>query len=125
MPFFCPKKEEKTRCLWAPSSSLTQRYNISRRNPNPVNISQHSINSQFAANCSRRGSRCIILRGNLEFLISQFLITDYTDLSDTCLLGFIMDFTNMVSMARQVPLVARSMVGLIYNKACAYLYNKA
>ena len=42
MPFFCPKKEEKTRCLWALSSSLIQRYNIFRRNPNRFNISQYS-----------------------------------------------------------------------------------
>ena len=55
-PFFCPKKEEKTRCLWAPSSSLTQRYKIFRRNPNCFNISQHSsiVNLQrFAADGDR------------------------------------------------------------------------
>ena len=63
MPFFWPKKEEKTRCLWAFSSSLVQRYNIFRRNPNRVNSSQHFINSPFAAICSRRGLACCILRG--------------------------------------------------------------
>ena len=55
-PFFCPKKEEKTRCLWAPSSSLTQRYKIFRRNPNRFNISQRSsgVNLQrFAADGGR------------------------------------------------------------------------
>ena len=63
MPFFRPKKEEKTRLFRALSSSLVQRYNIFRRNPNRVNTSQHSINHPFAAICSRRGLARIILRG--------------------------------------------------------------
>ena len=44
MPFFGAKKEEKTLYLWALSSSLVQRYNIFRQNPNRVNISQQSPN---------------------------------------------------------------------------------
>ena len=64
-PFFGPKKEEKTRLFRALSSSLIQIYNIFRRNPNRLNISQHSLRLQFAAICSRRGLACVILRGAL------------------------------------------------------------
>ena len=66
MPFFSPKKEEKTRLFRALSSLLVQRYNIFRRNPNRVNTSQHSLRPQFAAICSRRGLRGVILRGAHE-----------------------------------------------------------
>ena len=68
-PFFWPKKEEKTRLFRALSSSLVQRYNIFRRNPNCVNTSQHSINRPFAAICSRRGLACVILRGGSSLQI--------------------------------------------------------
>ena len=66
MPFFGAKKEEKTRLFRAISSSLVQRYNIFRRNPNCVNTSQHFLRLQFAAICSRRGLACVILRGALS-----------------------------------------------------------
>ena len=99
MPFFGPKKEEKTRLFRALSSSLVQRYNIFRRNPNYVNISQQSINSPFAAICSRRGLRCCILRagilgglggiGQLDILqIAQRIEWNYLHLSFG-LLGFL------------------------------------
>ena len=65
IPFFRPKKEEKTRLFRALSSLLVQIYNIFRRNPNRLNISQHSLRLQFAAICSRRGLACVILRGAL------------------------------------------------------------
>ena len=61
-PFLGPKKEEKTRLFRALSSSLVQRYNIFRRNPNCINISQQSTDCSFAAICSRRGLACVILR---------------------------------------------------------------
>ena len=57
IPFFWTKKEEKTRLIRAFSSSLVQRYNIFRRNPNRVNISQHASNinlQRFAADGGRR-----------------------------------------------------------------------
>ena len=52
IPFFGQKKEEKTRMFRASSSSLVQRYNISSRNPNRVNISQQPLGfnlQRFAA----------------------------------------------------------------------------
>ena len=70
LPRFQPKKEEKTRLFRASSASLVQRYNISSRNPNRINISQHRLNHQFAAICSSEGRACIILRGAQGRLIS-------------------------------------------------------
>ena len=69
-PFFWPKKEEKTRCLWAVSFSLVQRYNIFRRNPNRFNISQHSSNVNLQRFAADGGSRVLYYEVSKEGLVS-------------------------------------------------------
>ena len=72
IPFFSPKKEEKTRLFRALASLLIQRYNIFRRNPNCFNISQQPNGASFAAICSRRGLARIILRGTWKAGVSCY-----------------------------------------------------
>ena len=62
-PFFWAKKEEKTRLFRAISSSLVQRYNIFRRNPNRFNISQHTSNVNLQRFAADGGWRVLYYEG--------------------------------------------------------------
>ena len=66
IPFLGQKKEEKTRLFRALSSSLVQRYNIFRRNPNRFNISQHTSNVNLQRFAADGGWRVLYYEGEGE-----------------------------------------------------------
>ena len=67
---FFAQKKERTRVFGALSSFLGQRYNIVRRYPNRVNISQHSSNVNLQRFAADGGSRVLYYEVSKEGLVS-------------------------------------------------------